>query len=236
MNIKDAVILITGANRGLGRSLTTALLAAGARKVYAGARRPQEGGDPRIVPLPLDVTSAADIAAAAAAAGDVTIVINNAAIDAGSPVLGANAADSARREFETNYFGPMAISQAFAPILAANGGGAIVNILSALSWVNMSRHGTYSTSKAAAWSLTNGTRAELAAQNTLVVGVHLGYMDTDMTNGIDAPKVKPEDVANAVVAGIEAGDEEVLADGTAQYVKAEMAAKRPIYLGAPRAA
>ncbi len=188
------------------------------------------------MPLRLDVTSAADIAAAAAAAaGDVTIVINNAGIDLGSAVLGADAVERARREFETNFFGPMAVSQAFAPILAGNGGGAIVNILSALSWVNMTRHGTCSASKAAAWSLTNGTRNELAAQHTLVVGVHVGYMETGMTDGITEPKVRPQDVADTIVAAIEAGDEEVLADGTAQYAKSELSAKRGIYLGAARA-
>lgn len=235
MNIKDAVVLITGANRGLGLSLAKAMLQAGARKVYAGARNPAHVTQDGVQPLQLDVTNAADIAAAAQACGDVTIVINNAGIDLGSPVLAADAQATARLEMETNFFGPMALTQAFAPVLAANGGGAVVNILSALSWVNMTRHGTYSASKSAAWSLTNGTRLELAGQNTQVVGVHVGYMDTGMTDGIDDAKVQPDAVAASIVAAIEAGDDEVLADGTAQYVKSELSAKRGIYLGPVRA-
>lgn len=235
MNIKDSVVLITGANRGLGLSLAKALLQSGARKVYAGARDIASVTQAGVHAVKLDVTNAADIASAAQACGDVTIVINNAGVDLGSAVMSPDAEKTVRSEMEINFFGPLAISQAFAPILARNGGGAIVNILSALSWVNMTKHGTYSTTKSAAWSLTNGTRAELAGQNTQVVGVHVGYMDTGMTVGIEEPKVNPDDVAQTIIAAIEAGEDEVLADGTAQYVKAELSAKRGIYLGAPRA-
>lgn len=235
MFVKDSVVFITGANRGLGLALAQAALKAGAKKVYAGARDPASVALAGVVPVKLEVTSAADIAAAVAAAGDVTIVINNAGIELGSGVADAKAADTLRAEMEVNLYAPLAISQAFAPVLAANGGGAIVNILSALSWVNMARHGTYSISKAAAWSLTNGLRAELAAQNTQVVGVHVGYMDTGMVDGIDEPKVSPVDVANTVIAAIDAGEDEVLADGTAQYVKANLSAPRGVYLGEKRA-
>lgn len=235
MNIKDSVVLITGANRGLGLALAQALLQAGARKVYAGARDPATVTQAGVQPVKLDVTNAADIAAAVQACADVSIVINNAGIDLGSAVMAADAAQSVRTELETNFFGPLALSQAFAPVLARQGGGAIVNILSALSWVNMPQHGTYSITKAAAWSLTNGLRNELGAQNTQVVGVHVGYMDTGMTEGIDSPKVSPVAVAQSIVAAIQAGEDEVLADGTAQYVKSELSAPRGIYLGAPRA-
>jgi NAD(P)-dependent dehydrogenase (short-subunit alcohol dehydrogenase family) len=235
MNIKDSVVLITGANRGLGLSLAKALLQAGARKVYAGARNPASVTQEGVQPLKLDVTSAADIAAAVQACADVSIVINNAGVDLGSPVMAPGTDKALRSELETNLFGPLALSQAFAPVLARNGGGAIVNILSALSWVNKTEHATYSITKAAAWSLTNGLRNELAAQNTQVVGVHVGYMDTGMTEGIDAPKADPDEVAKTIVAAVEAGKDEVLADGTAQYVKAELSAERGIYLGAPRA-
>jgi short-subunit dehydrogenase len=181
------------------------------------------------------VTSAADIAAAVQACADVSIVINNAGVDLSSPVMAPDADKAVRSELETNFFGPLALSQAFAPVLARNGGGAIVNILSALSWVNKTEHATYSITKAAAWSLTNGLRNELAAQNTQVVGVHVGYMDTGMTEGVDAPKADPDEVAQTIVTAVEAGKDEVLADGTAQYVKAELSAERGIYLGAPRA-
>jgi NAD(P)-dependent dehydrogenase (short-subunit alcohol dehydrogenase family) len=234
MNIKDSVVLITGANRGLGLSLAKALLQAGARKVYAGARNPASVTQEGIQPLKLDVTSAADIAAAVQACADVSIVINNAGVELRSPVMAPDADKALRSELETNLFGPLALSQAFAPVLARNGGGAIVNILSALSWVNKTEHATYSITKAAAWSLTNGLRNELAAQNTQVVGVHVGYMDTGMTEGVDAPKADPDEVAQTIVAAVEAGKDEVLADGTAQYVKAELSAERGIYLGAPR--
>jgi NAD(P)-dependent dehydrogenase (short-subunit alcohol dehydrogenase family) len=235
MNIKDSVVLITGANRGLGLSLAKALLQAGARKVYAGTRNPASVTQEGVQPLKLDVTSAADIAAAVQACADVSIVINNAGVDLSSPVMAPDADKAVRSELETNFFGPLALSQAFAPVLARNGGGAIVNILSALSWVNKTEHATYSITKAAAWSLTNGLRNELAAQNTQVVGVHVGYMDTGMTEGIDAPKADPDEVAKTIVAAVEAGEDEVLADGTAQYVKAGLSAERGIYLGAPRA-
>lgn len=235
MFIKDSVVFITGANRGLGLELAKAALKAGAKKVYAGARDPSTVTLAGVVPVKLEVTSAADIAAAVKAAGDVTIVINNAGIDVGSGVTEAKADATLRAEMEVNVYAPLAISQAFAPVLAANGGGAIVNILSALSWVNMTRHGTYSITKSAAWSLTNGLRVELAAQKTQVVGVHVGYMETGMTDGIDAPKVSPADVAATIIAAVDAGEDEVLADGTAQYVKANLSAARGVYLGEARA-
>lgn len=235
MFIKDSVVFITGANRGLGLELAKAALKAGAKKVYGGARDPSTVTLAGVVPVKLEVTSAADIAAAVQAAGDVSIVINNAGIDIGSGVAEAKADATLRAEMEVNVYAPLAISQAFAPVLAANGGGAIVNILSALSWVNMTRHGTYSITKSAAWSLTNGLRVELAAQKTQVVGVHVGYMDTGMTDGIAAPKVSPADVAATIIAAVDAGDEEVLADGTAQYVKANLSAARGVYLGEARA-
>ena len=234
MFVKDSVVFITGANRGLGLALAQAALKAGAKKVYAGARDPASVTLPGVIPVKLEVTSAADIAAAVKAAGDVTIVINNAGIERGTAVMAAAAAESLHAEMAVNVYAPLAISHAFAPVLAANGGGAIVNILSALSWVNMARHGTYSISKSAAWSMTNGLRNELAAQKTQVVGVHVGYMETGMTDGIDADKVSPVDVANTVIAAIDAGEDEVLADGTAQYVKANLSAPRGVYLGEVR--
>jgi NAD(P)-dependent dehydrogenase (short-subunit alcohol dehydrogenase family) len=142
MNIKDSVVLITGANRGLGLALADALLQAGARKVYAGARDTSTVTQAGVLPVKLDVTNAADIATAAQACADVSIVINNAGIDLGCAVMAAEAAQSVRTELETNFFGPLAVSQAFAPVLARQGGGAIVNVLSALSWVNLAKHGT----------------------------------------------------------------------------------------------
>lgn len=236
MNVKDAVVLITGANRGLGKALAQAALAAGARKVYAGARNPAAVTLAGVTPIRIDVTSAADIAAAVHAIPDLTILINNAGIFSGSSVAGPEALASVRAEMDTNFYGPMALSLAFAPTLERNGGGAIVNILSALSWITIPGSGTYSISKAAAWALTNGLRADLHAQHTQVLAAHMGYMDTDMTGGVDAPKSAPADIARAIVTALEAGEDEVLADDTARQVKQGFTIPRSAYLGEPRAA
>jgi NAD(P)-dependent dehydrogenase (short-subunit alcohol dehydrogenase family) len=235
MKIKDSVVLVTGANRGLGLALAKAALAAGAKKVYGAARDASTVTLPGVIPVQLDVTNPARVAALARDLGDVSILVNNAGISTGSPVVGEGSIDKLRAEFETNVIGPMAMSNAFAPTLKANGGGAIINILSALSWLSFPSTGTYSASKAAAWAVTNGLRGELAEQNTRVVGAHMGYMDTDMTAGIDAAKAKPEDVARAIFAGLEAGEDEVLADDIARQVRMGLRAERGVYLGAPRA-
>jgi len=236
MQFKDAVVLVTGANRGLGKALAQAALQAGARKVYAAARNPASVDLPGVTPIQLDVTSAADIAAAVQAMPDLTILVNNAGISTGSGVTSPDALAAARAELETNFFAPLALSHAFAPTLGRNGGGAIINILSALSWISLPSTGTYSASKAAAWALTNGLRGELRAQHTQVLGAHMGYMDTDMTAGIDAPKARPADIAQAIVSALEAGQDEVLTDDTSRQVKAGFAAPRSAYLGEARAA
>ncbi|MES2101196.1 MAG: SDR family oxidoreductase [Pseudomonadota bacterium] len=236
MKIKNAVVLVTGANRGLGQAFVDALLAAGARKVYAAARDPKSITLAGVVPVKLDVTEAVDIAAAVRDCPDVTLLINNAGISRGSSFLALDSADAARAEFETNFFGPLALSQGFAPVLKTNGGGAIVNVLSVLSWLNFASVATYSASKAAAWSLTNGLRGELRAQGTQVVGVHVGYMDTDMTKGLDAPKANPKDVVAQVLAAVEAGQDEVLADDLSRQVRQGLAAERGVYLGEAAAA
>jgi len=236
MNFNNAVVLITGANRGLGKALAQAAVAAGARTVYAAARNPATVDIAGVTPIRLDVTNAADIAAAVQAIPDLTILINNAGISTGSGVTTADALSAARNELEVNFFAPLALSHAFASILGRNGGGAIINILSALSWASLPSTGTYSASKAAAWALTNGLRGELAAQNTHVLGAHMGYMDTDMTAGIEAPKSAPADIAHAIVTALEANQDEVLTDDTSRQVKAGFAAPRSLYLGAPRAA
>jgi NAD(P)-dependent dehydrogenase (short-subunit alcohol dehydrogenase family) len=231
MNIKNATVLVTGANRGLGQAFVNALLARGAKKVYAAARDPSTVKLTGVTPIKLDVTSASDIAAAAKACGDVSLLINNAGIARGSSFLAEGSADAARAEFETNFFGPLALSQAFAPVLKANGGGAIVNVLSVLSWLNIASAATYSASKAAAWSLTNGLRQELRGQGTQVVGLHVGYMDTDMTKGFDVPKSDPREVVRATLDTVEAGGEEVLADDLSRQVRQGLSAPRGVYLG-----
>jgi NAD(P)-dependent dehydrogenase (short-subunit alcohol dehydrogenase family) len=236
MNFKDSVVLITGANRGLGKALAEAALKAGARKVYGAARNPESVTTPGVTPIKLDVTNAADVASAALAIPDLTILINNAGISTGSGVTTDDSLNTARKELETNFFGPMALSLAFAPVLKKNGGGAIINILSALSWISLPSTGTYSISKSAAWALTNGLRGELAAQKTHVMAAHMGYMDTDMTAGVDAPKSAPADIAKFIVTALEAGEDEALTDDTSRQVKQGFSAPRAAYLGAPLAA
>jgi len=220
--LTGSVALVTGANRGLGRAFARALLDAGAAKVYAGVRDPESVVDPDVVPLRLDVTDPEQVAAAAAALTDVTIVINNAGIGSGTSALDPGALANARAELEVNYLGTLAVAQAFAPALAANGGGALVNMLSAASWLSIPAISTYSASKSAQWSITNALRVALRDQGTLVVGVHAGYVDTDLAAHVAGPKIAPEDVARQTVAAIAAGEEEVLADDTSRAVKAAL--------------
>lgn len=220
MKISGSVALVTGANRGLGRAFARALAERGARTVYAGARDPGSVTDPGVVPVRLDVTDPADVAAAAAACGDVTLLVNNAGVYTGGPLLGP--ADGARHEMEVNYFGTLAMSRAFAPVLAANGGGALVNMLSVVSYLSPPNMGAYAASKSAAWSLTNGLRVELAEQGTLVVGVHAGFIDTDMAAFVDRPKARPEDVVARALDAVEEGRYEALTDEVSRQTRAAL--------------
>lgn len=231
MQLKNAVVFITGANRALGRAFAQAALAAGAAKVYAAARDPASVDLPGVVPVALDVTDPAQIAAAAAQCADVTLLINNAGVSQGAGVLAADAIATARKHLETNFFGVWALTQAFAPALKANGGGAVLNVLSVLSWVTLPDLTPYSASKAAAWALSNGLRQELKAQGTQFTSLHVGYMDTDMTRGLDAPKSAPTDVARLALEGVEAGSFEVLADDISRQVKHSLSTTAPAYAG-----
>lgn len=222
MHIEGSVVLVTGANRGLGAAFARALRERGAAKVYAAVRDPGTVTDPGLVPVRLDLTDRASIAAAAQLAADVTLVVNNAGISTGTPILGDE--DALRRELEVNYLGPLAVSRSFAPVLAANGGGALVNVLSVLSWITLPTSGGYSAAKAAMWAATNGLRLALAEQKTLVVAVHVGFMDTDMAATVTTPKTAPELVAEATLDAVEAGQPEVLADATARQVRAALSA------------
>ena len=233
MKIQDAVVLVTGANRGIGLAFCRALLARGARKVYAGARDPASVTLPGVHALRLDVNQPADVQAAAQQAADVTLLINNAGIAQPGGFMLADSEDTARRLFETNFFAMLRMSQAFAPVLKVNGGGGLLNVLSVASWVNGGQLAAYSASKAAAWSLTNSLRHELAAQRTQVLGLHMAYVDTDLTRGLDAPKASPEDIVSRALDGLEAGQHEVLADAITQQVKNGMTAPTPSYLPQP---
>ncbi|MET0542122.1 MAG: SDR family oxidoreductase [Variovorax sp.] len=233
MQIKDSVVFITGANRGLGLAFAKAALAAGAKKVYAAARDPASITLAGVEFVQLDVTYAEQVAAAAQACGDVTLLINNAGISRGATLLGTpDAMDAARAEFDVNFFGSWAMARAFAPVLKANGGGAIVNVLSALSWLSLAGAATYSASKSAAWSLSNGLRDALREQGTQVTSLHVAFMDTDMTARIQGDKASPDDVARQTLAGVEAGQFEVLADAVTRGVKQSLSTEAPAYAGA----
>lgn len=218
MNIEGAVVLVTGANRGIGAEFVEQLKQRGAAKIYAAARDVDSVDAAGVHPLRLDITDPDQIEAAAAAAGDVHVLINNAGISTGTPLVAGDEA-SIRREMDTNFYGPLLMTRAFAPILAANGGGAILNVVSALSWFTAPGAGAYAASKAAAWALTDTARLELASQGTHVVAVHMGLVDTDMAKGMQAPKIAPSDLASAGLDAVESGAQEVLADDWAKFVK-----------------
>jgi NAD(P)-dependent dehydrogenase (short-subunit alcohol dehydrogenase family) len=223
MKVSGSRVLVTGANRGLGSALVRAFCAAGCAKVYAAARKTSGlTRDETVEPIELDITNGSQVAAGAASCQDVDILVNNAGVARFTPALAAPTMDDARLEMETNYFGTLAMCRAFAPILARNGGGALVNVLSVVSWFNAPMQATYCASKAAEWSLTKAVRFELRARGTLVVGVFAGYIDTDMTTGVTGAKSSPDTIAARVVAGIECGAEEILADERARNVRAEL--------------
>ena len=226
MKVNDCVALVTGANRGVGAAFVQALLERGAAKVYAGMRRTDgyAAPDGRVVPVELDVTDRDGIARAAAARGDITLLVNNAGANRNRPISADDAWQNAREEIDVNFFGTMEMCRRFGPVLGGNGGGAIVNMLSILSRVNLPAIGTYCASKAAALSLTQGVRAELAGQGTLVVAVMPGAIDTRMGNMNPPPLEQPADVANAALDAVEAGEEDIYPGAVAGGVSQGLAA------------
>lgn len=217
-----AVVLVTGANGGIGTHFVHQALARGAAKVYASARTPREWDDERIVPLTLDVTDPASIAAAVAAAPDVTVLINNAGASVSSPGILSHSDDEIRSNVETNFLGPLFLARAFAPILSARPGSAIIDIHSVLSWYAVA--GIYSATKAALWSATNSLRIELAPAGVHVVGVHVGYVDTTMAAHVTDPKLDPTVLVTKVLDATEANEYEVLADDISAQLKAALSA------------
>jgi len=222
MKIDGSVALVTGANRGLGLAYARELVKRGAARVYGAARDPAAVTEPGVTPVALDITDPERVAKVAEQCGDVSLLVNNAGVMKASTFIGAPSLDAARLEMETNYLGTLSMCRAFAPVLAANGGGAIVNMLSITSFYTNPFNASYGASKAAAWSLTNGVRLELHHQGTLVVAVHAGFIDTDMAALVDAPKVSPESVAQQVFDAVEAGRIEVLADERTRTIKAQL--------------
>jgi NAD(P)-dependent dehydrogenase (short-subunit alcohol dehydrogenase family) len=230
MKIRNTVALVTGANRGIGLAFTRELLARGARKVYAGAREPSTIKQSAAEALRLDVTKPEQIVAAAAHASDVALLINNAGVTHLGGFLAPDSEEVARFQFETNFFGVLRMSKAFAPILAANGGGAVLNVLSVASWLNPGQLAAYAASKSAAWSLTNSLRYEMAAQRTQVLALHMGFVDTELAREIEAPKSSPDEIVKRALDALESGLDEVLADERARVVKQGLTALRPSYL------
>lgn len=223
MELKNAVAVVTGANRGLGRHLAAQLVERGT-KVYAAARRPETIDLPGVTPLRLDVTDEESIRAAARIAADATLLVNNAGISTATPLI-AGDLDAVRLEMETNFFGPLAVTRAFTPVIEGNGGGTVLNVLSVLSWLHPAPLGSYAAAKAAAWALTDAAREELAPRGITVSALHVGYMDTDMAASVPADqKTAPADVAAQALRGIETGSPEILADETTRYVKQSLAA------------
>ena len=218
MEITGKTALVTGANRGLGRHLAQELRDRGAT-VYAAARNPASVDLDGVTPIALDVTDPASVAAAAAATGDVAILINNAGSSTGASLLTGDLAD-VRLELDTHFLGTLEVIRAFAPQLAAQQRSAVLNILSVLSWVSYPNSGAYCAAKSAEWSLTNALRQELAPQGTRVSSLHVGYMDTDMARHVSSAKSNPADIAKLAIDGIEAGDAEIIGDGISRQVLA----------------
>jgi NAD(P)-dependent dehydrogenase (short-subunit alcohol dehydrogenase family) len=218
MDISTATALVTGANRGLGRALAQELVARGAT-VYGAARRPDQIDLPGVKAIRIDVTDPASVAAAAEEVRDITVLINNAGSSTGADLL-TGSWDDVRLEMETHYLGTLGMIRAFAPVIESQGGGAILNILSVLSWVTFPAVGAYSAAKSAQWSLTNEVRQQLAPRGITVSGLHVGYMDTDMARHVAEPKTDPADVARAAVDGIAAGAPEIVVDDLSRRIQA----------------
>ncbi len=229
-SLHGAVVLVTGANGGIGTHFVHDALARGAAKVYATARTPRTWDDERIVPLRLDVTDPASIAAVVEAAADVTVLINNAGTSVSTPGILTQSDEEIHANVETNFLGPLFLTRAFAPLLAEQEDAAIVDVHSALSWYAVA--GIYSATKAALWSATNSLRLELAPKGVHVLGVHVGYVDTAMAAHTTDPKLDPADLVRQVLDGLEAGAFEVLADETSVQAKAGLSA--PVELVYPQ--
>jgi NAD(P)-dependent dehydrogenase (short-subunit alcohol dehydrogenase family) len=230
MKLENAVVLITGANRGLGLAFAKAALEHGARKVYATARNPANITLEGVIPVKLDVTNPEDVARVARDCDVVTLLINNAGIAEIGGILSGNAEEILRTQMETNVYGPIRLSQAFAPILATNGGGGIINVLSIASWITSPILATYSVTKSAAWSVTNALRQELKQQQTQVLGLHVGFIDTDLTSGFDAPKTAPGVVVARTFEALEQDAHQVLADEATQQVHQALSTYPDVYL------
>ena len=220
VSVHGSTAVVTGGQRGLCKALIDELIKRGAFRVFATAREPKASTDQRVVSVALDVRDVNSVAALAETASATTIVFNNAGISGGRPSLLESEFRDIRAVFETNYFGALRIARAFAPVLARNGGGALVDIHSVVSW--MAGKGAYGDSKAALWAATNSLRLELESQKTLVTGVHVGYIDTDMVRSLDVEKITPQMAAAAILDGVEDGQTEILVGEFTREIKAAL--------------
>ncbi|WP_339187165.1 SDR family oxidoreductase [Paenibacillus sp. FSL P2-0121] len=225
MIISEQVAFVTGANRGFGRHLTLELLSRGA-KVYGGARNPETINIPGVIPVKLDITNTQEVEAAVILAKDVTLLINNAGSATGATLLD-DEVEKIHLEFDTHFFGTLSMVRAFAPIIEKNGGGSILNVLSALSWFSSGTVGAYSAAKAAEWALTNDLRLNLYPHNIRVSGLHVSFMDTDMTTSLEVPKASPADIAKIAINGIESGSFEIIADDNSRMIQGGLAGGVP---------
>jgi NAD(P)-dependent dehydrogenase (short-subunit alcohol dehydrogenase family) len=232
MKLQDATVLVTGANRGLGLAFARAALERGARKVYAAARKPEQVALAAALPLRLDILSDDEARDAARRCNDVTIVINNAGIAGADRLLGPDGMEAMRRHLDTNFFGMFNVSRHFAPVLGQNGGGALINVLSVVSFANAPALSAYSVSKTAAWGLTNALRNELRPQHTQVLALHAGFIDTDLTRAFDVPKTAPELVVARAFDALELGADEVMADDVSIRVRQDLSRADAPYLQA----
>jgi NAD(P)-dependent dehydrogenase (short-subunit alcohol dehydrogenase family) len=234
MNIRGSIVFVTGASRGLGLAFAKEALAQGAAKVYAGVRNPDAFDAPGIIPVKLDVTDEASVRQAAQQCADTTLLINNAGIAAlMQGPLDQNMIELSQHLMDTNFYGLVRTSQAFAPILAANGGGAVINVLSDVTWLSIPMLAAYAASKSAAWSFTNALRLQVRPDNTQVVALHVGFIDTDLTQGFDVPKSTPQAVVQAAFSTLEEGGEEALADEGTRYIKSTLSAADAVYFNPP---
>ncbi len=233
MQVKGAVVFVTGASRGLGLAFVHEAIARGAAKVYAGVRNPDGFNVSGAIPVKLDVTSPASIADAVQFASDTTLLVNNAGIAELTPEMFASSVEEQSRRFlETNYFGVMHMTSAYERILPQDGTGGIINVLSDATWKAAPIIAPYAASKAAAWSYTNSARLQLKEKNIQVLGLHVGFIDTDLTKGIDVPKSTPQDVVRETYDALESGESEVMADAGTRALKQTLAAKAPGYMAA----
>ena len=234
MDITNATVFITGANRGLGLAFAREARRRGATKVYAGMRNTSGFQEPGIVPVRIDVTDRESIAAAAELAADTTLLVNNAGIAAliDGPLAADIEAQSAHM-FDTNYYGVVRVTQAFERILSVKPHAAIINVLSDIVWLPRPILTPYAASKAAAWNYTNQLRFHLRDRGIQVLGLHVGFVDTDLTRGIDVPKASPEDVVRQTYDALHAGKSEIMADQGTAVLKSTLAAEMPAYITPP---